>query len=391
MSNILDRGVVEAIPRKYIEEKLKSGKKLKIKFGVDPTGSDLHIGHMVAIRKLREFQDLGHTIQLVFGNFTGQIGDPTGKLSSRPPRKQEELVENAKTFAKQAGIILDMDKVEIMWNADWLSKLNFADVIKLAKTFTAAQMLERDMFQKRIEKSQPIYMHEFFYPLMQGYDSVVMKSDIEIGGTDQTFNMLAGREIQKAYDVEQQGVISVPILVGTDGTIKMGKSTGNYIGVLDEPNEMFGKVMSIPDDLIMNYFELATNVTESELKEIEEKLKAGENPRNLKVQLAKEIVKIYHSEKDADDAEQYFIQLFSKKQLPTDIEQRKLDNKELGLIDLIFEVGFAQSKSEARRLIQGGGVKINDKKITEIYETIDLKEEVLLQVGKRKFIKVQSS
>jgi len=268
IKTLLDRGTVEVIVRKELEEKLKSGKKLKVKLGIDPTGADLHIGHMVVIKKLREFQKAGHQIQLLFGNFTGQIGDPTDKLSVRKAKTQQELEKNAEKYIEQVSKILDTNNIEIFWNAEWLGKLNFKDVVNLAQIFTVHQMLERDMYQERIKKEQPIYMHEFLYPLMQGYDSVAMQSDLELGGTDQTFNLLAGRTIQKAYGQVPQNVLTVPLLIGTDGTDKMGKSLNNYIGVNESPKDMYGKTMSIPDKLITTYFELCTDLSLEDIEKI---------------------------------------------------------------------------------------------------------------------------
>lgn len=387
---LLERGTVEVIVKKDLEAKLAAGKKLKVKLGIDPSGADLHIGHMVVIKKLKEFQDAGHHIQLLFGNFTGQIGDPTDKMSVRQPKTQKELEKNAERYLEQAGKILDIEKTEIMWNADWLAKLSFGDVVQLAQIFTVQQMLERDMYRKRIEDEKPIYMHEFLYPLMQGYDSVAMKCDLELGGTDQTFNLLAGRTIQKAFGMEGQNVVTVPLLVGTDGHEKMGKSMGNYIGVEEEPQNMYGKTMSIPDNLILNYFELATYVPLEEIAGIKKALEEGENPRNLKMRLAREIVTLYHSSEAATHAETEFINIFSKHNLPTDIEKKILEKAQWSIIDLLAETGLATSKSDARRLIEGGGVKIDGEKIDAIETELNFTEEKLIQVGKRKFLKVQS-
>ena len=386
---LLDRGTVEVIVRKDLEAKLSSGKKLKVKLGIDPSGADLHIGHMVVIKKLREFQQAGHHIQLLFGNFTGQIGDPTDKMAVRQPKTKKELEKNAERYLEQAGKILDTEKAEIMWNADWLGKLGFADVVSLAQSFTVQQMLERDMYQKRIKDEKPIYMHEFLYPLMQGYDSVAMKSDVELGGTDQTFNLLAGRVIQKAYNMEPQNIVTVPLLVGTDGHEKMGKSLGNYIGVEESAKEIFGKTMSVPDHLLLSYFELATDLPLSEIAKIKDALEQGENPRNVKVRLAKEIVTLYHSKVDAEAAEKEFIEIFANKGLPTDIELREVTQSEWKVTDLFYEMGLVESKGEARRLIEGGGAKINGEKVESVDAIVEIKEEQLLQAGKRKFIKVK--
>lgn len=387
IENILTRGVVEVIQKDELVKKLESGKRLRIKLGIDPSGADLHIGHMVVLKKLKEFQDLGHQVILLFGNFTGQIGDPTGKMETRKAKTKEQLEANAKKYMDQASFFLDTNKVEVRWNADWLEKLNFADVVQLASTFTVSQMMERDMFQERHAKNMPISVHEFFYPLMQGYDSVALEADLELGGTDQTFNMLAGRTIQKAYDKPQQDILTVPILEGTDGVKKMGKSEDNYIAVDDDPKDMFGKVMSIPDELIVKYFELATNLPLDEIKNIEKAIKDGENPMTYKKQVAKEIIKIYHDSAAAEMAEEQFTKVFSENKLPDDMEQIEADSAEIKLIDVMVDNKLASSKSEARRLLEQGAVKINQEKHTE--ETAKLKTgENVLQAGKRRFLKI---
>jgi len=391
INQLLNRGTVEVQIKADLEKKLNSGKKLNIKFGIDPTGSDLHLGHMVVVRKLREFQQLGHNIQLLFGNFTGQIGDPTGKSETRTMRTQAELEKNAKHYLQQVKIFLDIDKLEVRWNAEWLSPLTFAEVIKLASNFTVAQMLERDMFQERIKKNAPISIHEFFYPLMQGYDSVALKSDVELGATEQTFNLLAGRVLQKAYGQTPQDIMTVPILVGTDGKIKMGKTTGNYIGVSESANEMFGKIMSIPDDIIVNYFELATSVPDEKINEVKKALKEGENPRNLKMQLAKQIVTEYHDGKSADEAQQYFIKTVSNKELPDDIESKIIAHSslEMSLFNALVFGELCASKSEAKRLIEQGGVKVDGEKIMDPNVMVNLSKEVIIQAGKRKVKKLK--
>lgn len=388
IEQLLDLGVAEVIVKEDLKKKLKSGKKLRIKLGIDPTGFDLHLGHAVVVHKLREFQDMGHQIVLLFGNFTGQIGDPTGKDCTRHMRAQKELEKNAEHYLKQVSPILNVDKVEVRWNADWLAKLNFSDVVKLASQFTVAQMLERDMFQDRIKKDKPISVHEFMYPLMQGYDSVPLKADVEIGGTDQTFNMLAGRTIQKAYGLAPQNVMTVPILVGTDGTVKMGKTTGNYIGVDEAPEEMFGKVMSIPDELILDYFELAARVSMERHKVYEKRLK-DENPRDLKMELAEQIVEIYHGKEGAKKGRSHFETVFQKKDLPDEIAEAAIDN-EKEIVDVLHELKLADSKSAGRRLVEGGAVKLDGKKVVKINFKIKIPKgkSVLIQVGKRKFIRV---
>lgn len=387
-SLILEKGVAQVIVKKELEEKLASGKKLRVKLGIDPTGADLHLGHMVPLRKLRQFQQAGHQVVLIFGNFTGQIGDPTGKSEVRTMKTQQELEENAKHYLAQAGKVLDIENIEVRWNAEWLAALNFKDVTRLASIFTVQQMMERDMFQDRLRAAAPIYVHEFMYPLMQGYDSVAIQGDVELGGTDQTFNLLAGREIQRAYGLQPQSILTVPILEGTDGVKKMGKTTGNYIGINEDPKDMYGKTMSIPDNLIVRYFELTTDYTPDQINEINRKLLNGENPRNLKMQLAREIVTIYHSEKAAQEAEQHFITVFSKKETPDNIQEVKLTGTSMIIIDILMQLNAVPSKGEARRLIQGGGVKYNGVKVENFTDTIGLEGDSILQVGKRGFYRL---
>lgn len=389
IDRVLNLGVADCIVREDLKKKMMSGKVLRIKFGIDPTGFDLHLGHMVVVHKLREFQALGHHIILLFGNFTGRLGDPTGKNETRPMRTQEELEANAKDYLKQAAAILDEDKLEVRWNADWLAPLSFADVLTLTSQFTVAQMLERDMFQDRIKANQSIGLHEFMYPLMQGYDSVALKADVELGGTDQTFNLLAGRTLQKAYGQEPQNIMTVPILVGTDGAMKMGKSTGNYIAVADTADDMYGKTMSIPDSAILTYFELAGRVGGKELGEIEKRLKGSENPKILKMELAHLLVRLYKGEKAAMDAEAHFKTVHEKKEVPDEVEEVKVKGATWGVIDLIVELGLAPTTSEARRLIQGGAVKWEEEKVEDVKASVELtKEGALLQVGKRNFRRV---
>lgn len=388
INSVLNRGTVEVTIRTDLEKKLLSGKKLNVKFGIDPSGADLHLGHMVPIKKLKEFQALGHNIKLLFGNFTGQIGDPTGKDTTRTIKTQKELEKNAKHYLEQVKTFLDIKKIDVVWNADWLKKLNFADIIRLSSNFTVAQMMERDMFQARVKKDQPISVHEFMYPLMQGYDSVALKADVEIGGTDQTFNLLAGRTLQKAYGQNPQDIITVPILEGTDGKMKMGKTTGNYIGVNESPKEMFGKVMSIPDHVIIKYFELATEVETSQLEDIKSALENGENPRDYKMLLGREIVSIYHGKDSAHMAENEFINVFSNKELPLDIPEKTYTESTLPLIDILAENGLTASKGDARRMIQQGAVKIDGNKADDINMILALEGGKLIQCGKRKYLRV---
>lgn len=391
IETLLDRGTVEIIVRKELEEKLKSGEKLKIYLGIDPTGSDLTIGHAVPLRKLKHFQDAGHQVVLLFGTFTAKIGDPTGKSETRRPLTDEEIAKNMETYLEQAAKVIDVDNIEIVKNGDWLGKMSFEDVLKLAGTYTVSQMLQRDMYQERIKANKEINLTEFMYPLMQGYDPIPIKADIQVGGTDQLFNMMAGRKIMEAYGAKAQAVITVPILEGLDGKEKMSKSLGNYIGILDSPKEMYGKTMSIPDDLILRYFELATEVDLETIKEYKKQIESGENPMGLKKQLAKDLVTLYHDKKAANKAAEEFTSIFSNKGLPDEIDKQTLDKNSWNIVEILAETGLASSKSEARRLVEGGGVKIDGEKVPSIEEEIDISKERLIQAGKRKFLKVVSN
>ena len=391
INEILNRGIAEINIHEDLEKKLNSGKSLRVKFGIDPTGFDLTLGHAVPLRKLKQFQDAGHHIILLFGNFTAQIGDPTGKTETRKVLTKTQVEDNAKSYLEQASKIIDIKNIEIVYNADWLEPMNFSEVLQLAGNFTVAQMLERDMFQERIKNNQHINLVEFLYPLMQGYDSVPLKADVEIGGTDQLFNMMCARPIQKKCGLEPQNVITVPILVGTDGHEKMSKSLGNYIALMDTPREMFGKTMSIPDDVIINYFELATEVPMEEIAEIEKELQNGANPRDIKIRLAKEIVTLYHSKEEADNAEKEFLNMFQKGGKPDEIEEKIIKPKDnLTIVDLIAETGMVTSKSNGRRMVEQGAVKINDEKVLSIDKIIDIGNGILIQVGKRKFLKIKT-
>ncbi len=387
---ILNRNVAEVIVKSELEKKLLSGKKLNIKFGIDPTGTNLHLGHMVLIKKLRDFQLAGHQIILLFGNFTAQIGDPTGKSETRKPLTKKQVEENAKTYLKQIEKVLDIKKVKVVWNNDWLGKLKFDQVIKLAANFTVAQLLERDMFQERIKNSLPIGLHEFMYPLLQGYDSVAIKADVELGGTDQMFNMLMARPLQKESKMSQQSIMTTKILVGTDGIKKMGKSENNFIAIFDSPKEKFGKIMSIPDSLIIDYFEMCTDYDDADLKKVKQRLQKGENPKHLKIELAKTIVTFYHNQEEANQQEEEFNNVFAKKGLPTDIPVIKIVNTKLPLIDLLAEHKLVKSKAEARRLIDGGGIKVDQNKIQDYNYSLNFKNEHLIQIGKRIFVKFKA-
>ncbi|MBU6142151.1 tyrosine--tRNA ligase [Patescibacteria group bacterium] len=378
-NDLLTRGVVEVIEKDHLEKAFASGKKLRIKYGADPTAPDLHLGHSVALRKLKEFQDQGHTIVFIIGDYTARIGDPTDRSKARPMLSEQEVKANAKTYFKQVGKILNAKKIEIRYNSEWFRKLDLASLIKLMAEFTVQRILERDDFTKRLKSGTEVHSHEVLYPIMQAYDSIIVEADVELGGTDQKFNMLAGRDLQRHRGLPQQDVITVPLLVGTDGVKKMSKSVGNYIGLTDEPNEMFRKVMSVNDDLIDQYFTLCTDAK-----------RPTEDPREAKLALAKTIVGMYHDAKAAAAAEDEFVRVVSNKEIPSDIERKKLKVKSLSLTDLLLETGMAASKSEARRLIEQGGVKLDGERQTEPMRTVALGGEIVLQVGKHKFLKISA-
>ncbi|GJQ64493.1 MAG: tyrosine--tRNA ligase [Melioribacteraceae bacterium] len=392
--DLIKRGTSEIIPIEELENKLKksgeTGKPLNIKLGCDPTRPDLHLGHSVVLRKLAQFQQLGHQAILIIGDFTAMIGDPSGRNSTRPPLTYEQSRENAQSYIEQAAKILDKDRTKIVYNGEWLSPMNFQDVIKLASKYTVARMIERDDFTKRFKGGIPISLHEFLYPLAQAMDSVAIESDVELGGTDQKFNLLVGRDIQRESGMEPQVILTMPLLVGTDGTEKMSKSYDNYIGIHDEPKDIFGKTLSIPDNLIYNYYELATDITNEELTNIKAQLEDSSiNPRNIKRALARKLVEMYHDADAAQKAEEEFDKIFINKGTPDDIPELKLDNvSNISIIDLIMEAKFAPSKGEARRLIQQGGVSLDGDKITDFKAEITLKSEMILKVGKRKFTKI---
>jgi tyrosyl-tRNA synthetase len=383
---ILTRGVEMIVPKKGLKEKLDDHKKLRVYFGIDPTGTELHVGHSVPLRKLRDFQNAGHQIVFLVGSFTAMIGDPTDKTAMRVPLTSEQVEANFHTYKKQASKIIDFDKCEIVYNADWLGKMTFKDVIELAGNFTVQQMLERDMFQKRMEENKPIGVHEFFYPLMQGYDSVHLEVDLEIGGTDQLFNMLAGRQLLQAYKGKEKHVLTTPLIEGTDGR-KMSKTYNNTINLLDEPSDMFGKVMSMKDEFIIKYMIYTTDISLREIDEIDKQLKDGMNPRDAKVRLAREIVTMYHSADAADAAELDFANVFKKGGVPEDVPTFEI-NGDRNIIDLLELCKLISSKSEGRRAIEQGGVKINDEKVTDVNAVIHLEKDMIIQVGKRRFAKI---
>ena len=363
---------------------------LRVKLGMDPTRPDLHLGHTVVMRKLRKFQELGHKLVLIVGGATAMIGDPSGKSETRPALTKEQVEENAKSYFEQMSMVLDVSKAEVVNTADWLHKLNFMELLQLAGKVTVAQMMTRDDFAKRYAEGKPISIHEFFYPLMQAYDSVAIDADIEFGGSDQRFNTLLGRDIQAAYGKKYpQMVMLLPLIEGTDGLVKMSKTYPEHcISLTDSANDMFGKLMSIPDTLIPKYYDLLTDITPEDLKSIEEQLESGNvNPRNIKLQLAHTITEEYHGKENADKAQEEFINVVSNKGIPQDIPSVTIENGK-GILDLLLDLKFVQSKGEAKRLIQGGGVKIDGNKISDLNYTVNIDSEVVLQAGKRKFAKL---
>jgi len=389
---MIKKGVEEIIPQdeliKKIEKSIKTGKPLRIKYGIDPTGYDVHIGHLVPIRKMREFQDLGHTGVIIIGDYTAQIGDPTGRDESRPPLTQEQVKKNSEKYMEQLFTVLDREKTEIRYQSEWFGNLGLMDVIKLLSKFTLAQFMAHDTFRKRWESGNPLFMHEIMYPLLQGYDSVAIEADIELGATEQKFNILSGRDMQKFYNMDQQVAILSPILLGTCGTRKMGKSFNNYIAVFDTPSDKYGKVMSIPDNLILNYFNYATKVDPDEINKIKDDIDSGANPKYIKQRLAREIVSLYHGEEIAQNAENEFNKIFSQKEIPTDIETLILTEMPVWIIKLLTDSKLCTSSSEARRMIKQGAVSLNNEKIIDENLQLEISEEVVIKVGKRKFLKL---
>ncbi len=393
----LKKGTVDLIReedlRKKLERSARTGKPLRVKLGLDPTAPDIHIGHTVVIRKLKAFQDLGHTVIFLIGDFTGMIGDPSGKNVTRPPLSREEINANAETYKRQMFKLLDAEKTELRFNGEWMDKFTAADFVKLCARVTVKQILERDDFEKRLSEHTPISLHELLYPLTQGYDSVALQADVELGGTDQKFNLMVGRDLQREYGQDPQIVITTPLLEGLDGVQKMSKSLGNYIGIEEPANEMFGKVMSISDELMWRYYELLTDLSVSDIAALRADCESGaENPRNAKVKLAKHIIRDFHSHEAAEAAEEDFNRRFVNKEVPDEIDEKTVIAGKHKLIDLLTENGLAASKGEARRLVDQGGVKINGEKATATAAEIDVTSEgVLIQVGKRKFLKLVAS
>ncbi len=385
------RGTDEILVESGLIKKLESGRPLKIKAGFDPTAPDLHLGHTVLINKLRQFQDLGHEVQFLIGDFTAMIGDPTGKSATRPPLSREEILENAKTYEHQVFKILDPEKTTVLFNSQWMGAMSAADMIQLAARHTVARMLERDDFSKRYKSGQSIAIHEFLYPLVQGYDSVAMKTDVELGGTDQKFNLLVGRQLQEAYGQEPQIAITVPILEGLDGVQKMSKSLGNYIGITDDPKDMFGKIMSISDDLMWRYFELLSFRPMSEIERFQTEVAEGRNPRDVKFLLAEEIITRFHDAEAARAARADFIQRFQKGAIPDDLEEKRLvvEDGELGLAALLKMAGLTASTSESFRMIQQGAVRIDGEKVTDKGLELPAGKAFVVQVGKRRFARIR--
>lgn len=382
----IKRGVEELIPEAELIAKLKEGRPLRIKLGADPTAPDIHLGHTVIFNKLRAFQDLGHEVTFLIGDFTAMVGDPSGKNTTRPPLSREDVLRNAETYKEQVFKILDPAKTTITFNSEWLSELGAEGMIRLASNQTVARMLERDDFKKRYAGGQPIAIHEFMYPLLQGYDSVALKSDVELGGTDQKFNLLMGRELQKANGQKPQAVLMMPLLVGLDGVKKMSKSANNYIGISDAPSDMFGKIMSISDDLMWSYLELLSFRPLEEIEQFKADIEAGKNPRDVKILLAKEIIERFHSKADADAAEQEFINRFQKGAMPDEMPEYEFEAG-MAIGNLLKEAGLVNSTSDAMRMIRQGAAKIDGDKIEDT-KLVPQVGQAIYQVGKRKFARI---
>ena len=387
---IIKKNTVDLLPEEELLEKLRKKKVLRIKYGADPSRPDLHLGHYVCLKKLKDLQTLGHRIIFIVGDFTAMIGDPSGRSKTRPRPTEEQVRENAKTYFDQVFKVLDEKLTEVRYNSEWLAPLRARDVIELAATYTVARMLERDDFEKRFKNGVPISIHEFLYPLFQGYDSYAIKADVEVGGTDQKFNFMVGREVQKAFGQEPQVILTVPLIEGTDGKLKMSKSYDNYIGITEPPNQIYGKVMSIPDELVVKYYKLVLYYDEVELKKVEEEMK--ERPRDTKAKLAYEIVKLFWSQEDARRAEEEFNRVFREKGIPDEIPEYKITEKGIWIVELLANSGLVSSRSEARRLIKQRAVKLDDVVIDDESEIIKLEsKEAILKVGKRKFLKLVKS
>ena len=393
--DILKRGCDEIINenefKKKLEKSISTNTPLRVKLGIDPSGTDLHLGHAVPLRKLKQFQDLGHQVYFLIGTFTGRIGDPTGKSETRKMLSAEQVQENIKTYLEQVSLILDLDKINVVYNADWLEKLTLEDVLKLLSQFTVSQMISREDFAKRLSENKPVSLIEFMYPILQGYDSVELKADVELGATEQKFNLLRGRDLQKNAGQEQQICMIMPILEGLDGVEKMSKSLNNYIGVKDTPNDMFGKIMSVSDELMYRYYEVITEISQEEITKMKEDINKGIlHPMEAKKRLGEEVVKIYHNEEEGKKARDWFENVFSKKNLDVDLPEIELDYKETGVIDLLVkETGLLSSTSEARRLIEQGGFKINDEPVKDVKAAVTIQSGMIIRAGKKKIVKVK--
>ena len=388
---LIKRGIDEVLTEDDLVSKLKSKKQLTVKVGFDPTAPDLHLGHTVILNKMRHFQDLGHKVVFLIGDFTGRIGDPSGKNKTRPSLDKEELEKNAKTYSDQVFKILNKDLTDIRFNSEWCEDLGADGIIGLASKYNLGRMLERDDFSKRYKANQQIAIHEFLYPLIQAYDSIALNADVEMGGTDQKFNLLVGRELQRAFDQEPQVCITLPILEGLDGINKMSKSLDNYVGINEDPDEMFGKIMSISDDLMWRWFELLSFRPINEINELKKEVKSGMNPRDTKILLAEEIIERFHSKEDAENAKNTFLDRFQKGAKPKDIETFSISlDDDIAIGNLLKESGLVQSTSEAMRLVRQGAVKINDEKIDDPKLNIEKNQELLVQVGKRRFLKIKT-
>lgn len=390
IDELLTRGVEEVIDSEHLKKELESGRKFRIKFGIDPTKPDLHLGHAVVLRKLRQFQDLGHKAVLIIGDFTATVGDPTGRTEARKPLTKEEVKSNAKDYISHAMKILSKKNLEVRWNSEWHGKEGLGALMTLAQASTIQQSLQRADFKERISSGGDVTMLELLYPLFQGYDSVKVEADVELGGTDQKFNLLMGRRVQRFYKMAEQDIMTVPLLEGTDGVKKMSKSFGNYIALDESPDSMFGKIMSINDNLIEKYFLLCTGVSAEEIGKLMGQIKQKSvNPRDIKARLAKEIVSIYHNKKEAEKAEINWRNIFTAKEMPDEIPELKLGKPEIGIVDLLVETKLASSKGEARRLIEQGGVKVDGEKVADMSKILNIPSKgILLQVGKRHFVRV---
>lgn len=389
IQELLTRGVDEIIERPHLEERLQSGEKLRVKFGIDPTSPYLHLGHSVPLRKLRQFQEMGHQVILLIGDYTAKIGDPSGRSEMRPMLTDADIKKNMKTYAKQASLILDMKRVEVRHNSEWYDKKGAAFLFELTSKFTVARILERDDFKKRIKEDVDVSMLEILYPLLQGYDSVALEADVEIGGTDQKFNLLMGRKVQKRYGMKEQDIMTVPLLEGLDGVQKMSKSLGNFVGLTEEADSMYGKIMSVPDALIVKYCTLLTHIPLDDIEKMKPDIRSGRlNPRDAKMRLAREIVTLYHSAKDASAAEENFVRMFQKHEAPEQVPECKVKSVKCKIADLLVETKLAASKSEARRLVEQKGVKVDERVVEDPDAVIEIsKKGVLIQKGKRHFVR----